>query len=391
MNLTEAISEQQKSDESTGLIFYKSSDARGMMFGSSYADFLSSSEMNTISEVTGVKSVNPYYCILDGKERGNAYSMKLVSTDREKQDIKYYWPKYSQKFGIDYYANVAIMSYSPEQNITINGKKINGIYIDENFQQIIDKPIQGGEQLSLNFSLPVGYELYSNENYGKMWRSKVEEHELSFRLDGVMPNHIYADEHGASNFTSNYIRIYMPVDKIQSLLGQYVISEKHIYNNPMEYLVMCEEGKKDIVKMNIEEMNELYQVNYQVGGVQYSQENQFSSQYMIIFMCGIAVLGYTLLSYYQLYSRKNEMSILNHEGLNKEIKKYYMKDYWLIATLSIIISLVSFGIFIHTFQFQQLDIMSLSLYWIFIVAIIVIFILVIGYHGIYIITKRKSL
>ena len=388
IDLTDDVNEKQKSIQSTGLIFYKLPDARGMPFNET--DFLTEDELKEVSEVSGIRLIQPYYCLLDGKSREAYDSMELVLQDGQKREKSYYWEKASRRNGIDFYANVAIVSYSSDQNIMIDGKKIDGIYIDENFQTILGEKVEGA-QLNFKFKLPVEFELKSNDTIGKHWNQKFEEYELSFKIAGVMPNKVYSDENGNYNISNNYVRIYMPVEQVQSLLGKYALKGKHIYNNPMTYLVLCEDGEKDNVKMNIEKINELYQVHYQVEGVQYSETTDSSSHYMVLFMCGLSTLSFIVLSYYHLYSRRKEMVVLKHIGIEKQMRKYYMRDYIYMSIFGIISSILSCAVFIHTFQFKELNIMSVCMYWSLMTVIIIIFVIAVGYHGIHVMTKRNKI
>lgn len=85
----------------------------------------------------------------------------------------------------------------------------------------------------------------------------------------------------------------------------------------------------------------MYQVHYQVEGVQYSETTDSSSHYMVLFMCGLSTLSFIVLSYYHLYSRRKEMVVLKHIGIEKQIRKYYMRDYIYMSIFGIISSILS--------------------------------------------------
>lgn len=389
-NLLNNVKKQQNTIQSTGLIFYKLTDIRGKGFGISNSDFLLAGDLEAISNIDGVKSIVPHYYILDGKSREKNGSMQWIDPDGTKHQKSYYWPELSKKYSIDYFADIAIVSYAPEQNIMIDGKKIEGIYIDEYFQEILGETISGYEKLSLNFSFPVKYVTSIDSSDSQFYSERFEDHELTLDIDGVLPDNIYSDTNGGEVRDRNYVRIYMPVDQVQNLLKQYA-QDKRVYNDPKEYLILCEDGKKDQVKMDIENMNELYQARYQIEGIQISTHTQSSSQYLVIFICGTMVLCFAILSYYYLYSRKKEITILRHEGLEKEIKNYLIRDYWYICIFSFIATTVSCVCFMLMFQYEDIEMIKFCLYWGLASVLIIIFIMIMGYHGICLLTKRKKL
>lgn len=387
-NLLNNVKKQQDTIQSTGLIFYKLTDIREKIF--MHSDFLSANDLETLSNIEGVKSIVPHYYLLDGKSRIKNGSMQWITRDGKKHQKSYYWPELSKKFGIDYFADIAIVSYAPEQNIMMDGKKIEGIYIDEYFQEILGESVSGHEKLSFRFSLPVKYVTRIDSYDSQVYTERFENHELIIDIDGVLPDNIYSDTNGLGVRDCNYVRIYMPVDQVQNLLKQYAQDER-IYNDPKEYLILCEDGKKDQVKIDIEKTNELYQARYQIEGIQISTHTQSSSLYFVIFICGTMVLCFAVLSYYYLYSRKKEITILRHEGLEKEIKNYLIRDYWYIYIFSFIATSVSCAYFMLMFRYENIEMFKFCLYWGLASLLIIIFIMTMGYHGIGRLTKREKL
>lgn len=364
LSLKVNLNNQKASLQSNGLIYYKLPDARWLDYEE--YDYIEPEDIEAIQKINGVQSITPYYALGDYKN-GDNRSLTLTRTNGESQEISYYWNEMSKVNGIDWYLKVAIFSYDPLQHIELNGKEIEGIYIDDSFADFLGGHIQGGESLSLDFYLPVHYFEAKSKATGmdedvRTIEYKGEEFPITFKISGVLPNSVYGDSYRGID-SGNFVRIYMPVEDVKALLKEHAdIDTKHIYNHPMTYLVLCEENTKDAIKMEIENMNELYRVSYQNFNTNVMIETSQSTQYIMIFVCFIVFLMTILISYYFLYLRKPEISILRREGLILELRKYYMRDYWNLSIMWFIISIIIMCIYYYLNR-GLLDIMTLLLIW----------------------------
>lgn len=358
------INNQKASLQSNGLIYYKLPDARWLDFEE--YDYIEPEDVAAIQKINGVQSVTPYYALGD-YGNGENRSLNLMKSNGQSQKITYYWEKMSKVYGIDWYLKIAIFSYDPLQHIQINGKEIEGIYIDDGFADFLGGNIQGGESITFHFYLPVHYFETKSSATGmeeeiRKIDYKSEETPITLKINGVLPNSVYGDSNKSID-AANFVRIYMPIEDVKKLLQEHAdIHTKHIYNHPMTYLVLCDEDKKDTVKMEIESLNELYRINYQNFNANVMIETSDSTQYIMIFICIILFLITILLSYYLLYLRKSEMLILRREGLNLELRRYYMRDYWNLSIMWVLLSIIVMCIY-HYVTKGLLDFMTLSLIW----------------------------
>ncbi len=372
VSLKSDINKQKYSQQLNGLIYSKLSDARWLDFEE--YDYIDTSDIEMIKKIEGIKSVTPYYALGDFME-GKNHSLKLTTSNGQSKEKSYYWKKMSETYGVDWYLKIAIFSYDPMQHIKVDGKEIEGVYIDDAFAEFLGEDIQGGESITFNFYLPVKYFETKGSATGleddiRKISYTGKEFPITLKINGVLPNSVYGDSNRSID-TANFVRIYMPIDEVQSLLHEHAdLDTKHIYNHPMNYLILCDEDKKDTIKMQIETLNELYRVNYQNFNTSVVMETNQSTQYIMFFICIIVYLTSILLSYYLIYLRKSEILILKREGLSLELKKYYMRDFLNLSIVWIVVSILS--MWMYYIASGLLSLVTLSLLWIGITFILII-------------------
>lgn len=337
-------------NETNGLIFYKVPDARWLDMEE--YDFIDNEDIRNIQDVEGIKSVIPYYVVADWRD-GEIKTMTVENSSGTKKEISYYWEKMSKYYNKDWYAKIAIFSYDPLQHIQLNGKDIQGTYIDENFADFINEDINKGLKLSLNFEFP--YQYFETKTMYTEMNEEVKEigclhkaSDIEISVDGVLPDNVYNGIDGTAIDSSNFLRIYMPVKEVQSLLKNNAMNQtKHIYDHPMTYLILCEQDNKEDIKLKIEGMNELYRVRYQNLNTYQVVESGHSIHYTTLFIDLILILAVSLLCYYYIRIRKQEIVILKHNGLKNKIKRYYTIDYIYLDTIWFVVSIIALVIYIR--------------------------------------------
>lgn len=322
------LKEESHAEETMGLVFYKNTDARWIDMKN--PDFVENSEIESIKDISGVKEVIPYYALNGFGADPNNY-FHITNHQGKNIDVSYYWPESAKKYGKDWYANVAIFSYDKKQNIKVDGKEIEGVYIDKSFANLLGDNFEVGDELSFDFFLPTEYvEDYSQASNMKeevrAYRERGAMKPVSFEIAGIMPEEVYDDEYSSID-KANFVRLYVPVEQVQSLLQQNAKENtKHVYNHSMTYLVLCENDKKSQVKIDIENMNELYHADYQGKNTTTIIVSESQFNYIIYISIFILVVGDILLALYYISSRKNEIVILKREGLSHCLRKFYSLD-----------------------------------------------------------------
>ena len=94
-------------------------------------------------------------------------------------------------------------------------------------------------------------------------------------------------------------------------------------------------------------MNELYRVRYQNLNTYQVVESGHSIHYTTLFIDSILILAVSLLCYYYIRIRKQEIVILKHNGLKNKIKRYYTIDYIYLDTIWFVVSVIALVIYIR--------------------------------------------
>lgn len=369
------LKEESYAEETMGLVFYKNTDARWIDL--KCPDFVEDSEIESIKGISGVKEVIPYYA-LNGFGADPHNYFHITNQYGKDVDVSYYWPENSKKYGKDWYANVAIFSYDKSQNIKVNGKEIEGVYIDKSFANLLGENFEVGDELSFNFFLPTEYiEEYSQASNMKgevrAYRERGQMRSVSFNIAGIMPEEVYADEYSSID-KANFVRLYVPVEQVQSLLQQNAKENtKHVYNHPMTYLVLCENDKKSQVKIDIENMNELYHADYQGKNATTITVSESQFNYIIFISICILVVGDILLALYYISGRKSEIVLLQREGLSHRLRKYFSFDLVHMNVGWLVIS--GLGCYIYSCLVGVIsDVLLFSIIWMSVSLAVVIFI-----------------
>lgn len=223
----------------------------------------------------------------------------------------------------------------------------------EEYDFIDNEDIDKGLKLSLNFEFP--YQYFETKTMYTEMNEEVKEigclhkaSDIEISVDGVLPDNVYNGIDGTAIDSSNFLRIYMPVKEVQSLLKNNAMNQtKHIYDHPMTYLILCEQDNKEDIKLKIEGMNELYRVRYQNLNTYQVVESGHSIHYTTLFIDSILILAVSLLCYYYIRIRKQEIVILKHNGLKNKIKRYYTIDYIYLDTIWFVVSVIALVIYIR--------------------------------------------
>ncbi len=318
-------------------------------------DIISEDELNQIKEIDGVKDIKSTVSVLKYGQSS------LISVYKDSSKIKDVTVEATTYNNITYNREIIITGYYPEENIQINGESINGIYVNDILDQILD--VSNYDNLSISFPAYFYSDLYEEE-YDDMPQMNVQiiKKDVHISIDGLLTSIEYND--GRFN---DYGRIYMPIDELNQLIDDVFNEDGELYNGnfqPRQYLIICEDGKDNEVKIAIEQMNDLYYAESQQltnQSIQTHIQNQNQSSLLITIMSCLALfIAFILLMIYYINLQKNETKILLCEGLLKQIKSFYHSDdIWFIEWL--IISFIYMQVTIYYMGLMK-QYISLSLY-----------------------------
>lgn len=392
-----SIQSQQEfeSSNNTGLILTKLLDEREdeFEFYEENIDFLDQQEIAEIKKIDGVQHIDKYYCLY--LTLGSQQIKLLKDKTLEKTiENKYTSPENNAEINADFY----IVGYYPYQNIQHQGKNIVGTYIDETFRSILKEDI-AGKKIVLNGAIPSTMKLVKEDKEiveeGKtviyhnvpIYHADLSEtKEFSFQITDYIQSDEYsvAPQSGHPK-TEQEICIYMPVDKIQQLLRDNA-SKNNLFQ-VRKYIITCDPDKKQDVRIAVEKLNPLYQIQDQ--GL-YSYEihdfdmNQISQQAIITMVIVIILLLSVLVFHiYQIMSRKKEVTKLRYDGLSSSIYSFFIKDAKRCFFSTLIISLATLFI-INIYYSQAFSSISFIVIW-----LIVTIVMNIALYGMDVIMIRR--
>ncbi|MEG0453327.1 MAG: ABC transporter ATP-binding protein [Coprobacillus sp.] len=325
----------KRSDPKNPLDFLNLIDDGGL---GNVVDFISQEEIEQIKGMNGVKDVLP--CIMTDTSRLDALIDIYKDGNKINQvDTKVCLP------GVRTCPNsyIIITGYYPEENIQKDGKKIDGIYINDEMDEILDLDDYNGISIKYNARFP-SYFLYNKEDKGLNMQCEIDE--VTVPIDGVLSLSDYFDGR-----LQTYARIYMPVQQLETLMKKYYNdtdkNEEMEYRayQPRQYMIICEEGKDEELKIQLEKDNPLYKVvSQQLTEKEYLSylQKQTNSSFLLTSLSSVALLlGVAGVIVYYIHIRKNEMELLKNDGLKKYIKKYFREDsYIMMLTWTIVSTIV---------------------------------------------------
>lgn len=289
------------------------------IIGYDIKDIISQQELNEIKQIDGVVDIvlecsMPCY--------GNTIQIQIYQNNEYIKSVSTLL-KDDEMYNHDIY----ITAYYPEEKIMKNGNYIDGVYINESLEKMLDMDTLD----CLEISFPVRYSnslSYSSDYEGyKTLQGNSLEADIKIAIDGVLTSDDYDD--GKEKVSG---RIFVPIDQFEELVNRY-FGQYESNGIPFQsclYKIICEEGKEEQVKIAVEEMNELYFANNkylsQKSIIEQSVRVKTSSSFMTILMCIIIVLGIIMMSLYYSSQRKKEMILLKREGLSRYIQSYFNQD-----------------------------------------------------------------
>lgn len=340
-----SIAVKVESDESTStyerLTFHKLTDARRTDHEwSSFYGPIDSSDYDFVKSIPGVKEVIPYYTAFDGTDT----EFQFVYPDGTVKEYSFLNKKMSEKYDKDWYMNIALRSYSPKQQIKVDGKEISGVYVDEELASYIGEDLNGVLKVKFKFWPVSYYEKFSDykDSSGAEFKDfKSIEYQqapidLSFEIAGVIPSDVYYD--GDSSEAGNYVNIYVPLEQYQSLIKTYDQGPIDIVETPLAYRILCDQKDIDDIKVKVEQANELYRVKL-LDDFSFTAKTGKTS-FTLVMVTVILLLIIIVMIAYQNWIRKQEVRLLKREGLKTQVIKYFMQDYYLLTLIWIIILVV---------------------------------------------------
>lgn len=305
-------------------------------------DIIGKDELENIKKLDGVKNILPVV-MTDASNQG--IEIEIFKNNEPLRKVK------SQlDVGVESLmkTSLVITGYYPEENITKEGKKIDGIYINDSMKEILN--LEDYQNITIRYTQRFPACLAKEESKFKMWPLS-ELHEVSIPIDGVLLMSDYYD--GRLNGCA---RIYMPVQQLESLMKQYYNTEEYedsdLEISDYQYraqMIICEDGKDEDVKLAIENMDPSYKarsdyltdkeyVNY--------MRKQTNSSVLLMGLSSLALLSATTaLIIYYLNIRKKEMLLLKNDGLKKSIRKYYREDNYTIVFVWFVVSMIALWLY----------------------------------------------
>lgn len=375
-----------QSTANKNILFYKLADIRYSRVQWNYiCGPIASDDFDYVKNIPGIKNLVPYYAAFDGVNKSFQYEYP----DGRVKECSFFSERMTNEDHVnhDWYMNIALRSYSPQQHIKVDGKEISGVYIDEELASYIGGNLNGGV-LKARFNYwPINYhEEFSDyqEPSGaefkdvKFIKYDTRSIDLSLKISGVIPSNVYYD--GDSSEAGNYVNIYLPLEQYQDLIKTYDQGSIDIIETPLAYQIIYDQKDIDDIKVKVEQANESYRVNIPDDFSLVPETGKTSFTVMMVTM--ILILVIVILICYQSWIRKREVRLLKREGLKKQIVKYFMQDYYLLTLIWIIILVI--GLMIckmilgSFYDWQNFTIAWLSISLLMIVVIDVIARLVIG-------------
>lgn len=392
---TSVAVKSQINDQSTAnknMLFYKLADIRNSrsQWNSIYGP-IASEDVDFVKSISGIKDLVPYYATFDQRNNSTKATARFQFEypDGTVKECSFYSERMTNKDYVDHdwYMNIALRSYSPEQHIKVDGKEISGVYIDEELASYIGGNLNSGVLKASFADWPVSYyEEYRDrqEPSGAEFKDvksimyQTKQIDLSFEIAGVIPSSVYYD--GDSSEAGDYVNIYLPLEQYQDLIRKYDQGPIDIIETPLAYQIICDQKDIDDIKVKVEQANESYRVKL-------SEDINFvpdtgNTSFTVMMVTVVLLLVIIILICYQNWIRKQEVQLLKREGLKKQIIKYFMQDYYLLSLIWIIILIIGLlvckSILGQMFDWQNFTIVWLSISLLMIIVIDVIARLVIG-------------
>ena len=281
-----------------------------------FNDFISDEELSQIKKIGGIKSITSYYNIYLSDE-----NFQIYEKDNFIKEIK-------NELSIDNQTikgHIYLVGYNGFQNIKHQGKEIHGVYLNHQFQQLLNDDVVG-KILTMTCRIPSSMQYLDNyvikktdnekENL-KGYHIQTVEESLSFSIEGILD----ADEYNTATFDSKLI-IYAPSSLIEDVLTMY--GQKPDTYQTRQYMIYCQASQKETIKKKIHKLNSLYVV-----------ENEFENIYVIhydslkncLISCVLIVIFVVI-----------ELMMMNHQMNNKkDLKEEFQKNMIISVNITMLI------------------------------------------------------
>ena len=344
--------------KNTALFLVKKLDPRYIVENSNVFDiqqeyeginYISEDELTAIKNIKGVKNIYP--CI-DIRKADQMTPFGLYQKGNYVQQVTTL-----ANITQSYNRNIYLTVYYPEEHIKHNGKDIKGIYMNDVMYNMLESQVKSLKALKqLSIRLDVNW--VDNYQTSTSEDNMPEMTPITTRKDMTVPidvNKVLDPTDTTDTRQQAAGRLYIPIDQFKSLYN--------IQNYPArQYRIVCQSGKEEDIKLEIEKMNDLYYAsNVELTNkdyVKYFNKQSKSNQSISLIISVILLLALIMLIYAYCQTRKNEISLLKREGLsNKTIQKYLNRDFtymgigWFVITM----------IWITVYGFLVLSTMSMSI------------------------------
>lgn len=288
----------------------------------STVDIISSEEIDRIKQIEGVIDIKPAYYV------EKSYQNSMISVYQNGQFLKEISSYACDRYNYCYDQDVFITAYYPEENIKKNGKVIQGIYIDDMMEDILDVSSYNELQISFMARRYTGFSYGIDENQLPNLYPQYFSGKITIGIDGVLTRKEYNDGRYEGSG-----RIYMPIDEFRIFIDSQFkgpFDESEIPFQPRQYMIICEDGKDESVKLEIERMNDLYYaLNDNITKkdfIDYVKQQNLSSLFMMTGINIVFISGLMLLIGYYVTLRSKEIPLFQKEGLLRYVRSYYRGD-----------------------------------------------------------------
>ncbi|MGN1182543.1 MAG: hypothetical protein ACI4SR_05995 [Faecalibacillus sp.] len=301
---------EEKNEKSELLILSKKTDKKVIEESDTYQmdydnfnDFISDEEFDKIKEIEGIKEIENYYNIYlsnkDFKIYENGVCIKEIRNEIsiDNQKVK---------------GNIYLVGYDSFQGIKHQGKKIDGVYLNEQFQQLLDEDIIG-KSLTISSNIPSSmkynkdYKIRKADNSMETLKGydiQTIQQDLSFQINGILDE----NEYNTALFKEQCI-IYAPISIIEDILTMY--GNKPFSYQTRQYMIHCQASQKESIKKEIKKLNSLYTIDDEYKNIYIKDNDLLSNSIISVIMIIMTTIIYFLLMNKKIDNQNDYKEIFN--------------------------------------------------------------------------------
>lgn len=325
---------EEKNEKSEVLILSKKTDAKVIENSENYQmdydnfnDFISDEELSQIKKIDGIKDIKSYYNIYLSDE-----NFQIYENDEFVKEVKNELTINNQTIN----GHIYLVGYNSFQNIQHQGKEINGVYLNHQFQQLLNDDVPS-KTLTMTCHIPSSMKYQDNYVIKKEDNEKetlkgydiqTVEEEVSFSVEGILDE----DEYNTAAFDSELI-IYAPTYLIEDILTMY--GQNPDTYQTRQYMIHCTALQKETIKKEIQKLNSLYVVEDEFENIYVSHDGSLKNCFISCVLIAIFVVI--------------ELMVMNHHMDNKkDFKEEFQKNMIISINITMLI------IFIMTQSFYYI-------------------------------------